>query len=105
MPASWGELLIGTKQGTTIVGGAATGPAFNCPGGICVFSVVGTFSGATIALYVLAPDGVTWLNAGTNTTLTANGMGVAYLPPGQIQAQVSGGPPSGVFAAIARVVG
>lgn len=105
MSASWGELLIGTKQGTTTVGGVATGSAFNCPGGLCVFSAVGTFAGATVALFVLGPDGSTWLNAGANTTLTAAGMGTVYLPPCQVQAQVSGGPPSGIFAALARVVG
>src|SRR4029077_9643937 len=110
MAGSWGEQLIGGKQaqaggGNPInVGGSVTGRAFNCPGGICVFSVAGTFNGATIALYVLGPDGVTWLPAGAQTTLVAPGMGVAYLPPCQIQAQVSGGPPSGIFASIARVV-
>jgi hypothetical protein len=105
MSGSWGELLIGTKQGTTTVGGAATGSAFTCPGGLCVFSVVGTFGGATVALYVRGPDGTTWLNAGVNTTLTAAGMGTVYLPPCEVQAQISGGAPSGIFAALARVVG
>lgn len=105
MSGSWGELLIGTKRGDATVGGATTGPAFDCPGGLCIFSVVGTFAGATIALFVLGPDGATWINAGVNTTLTAAGMGTVQLPPCQVQAQVSGGPPSGIFAALARVVG
>jgi hypothetical protein len=105
MASSWGELLIGQKQGTQVIGGTATGSAFDCPGGICVFSVVASaFNAATVALYVLGPDGVTWIAAGAATTLVANGMGIVYLPPCQIQAQVSGATPAGVFAAISRVV-
>lgn len=108
MAGSWGAQLIGglnTATPPVNVGGTATGAAVDCPGGIMQFSVAGTFGGATVALYVLGPDGVTWLNAGVNTTLTAAGMGIAYLAPCQIQAQISGGPPSGIFASIARVVG
>ena len=105
MAGSWGELLIGTKQGTTTVGGAATGAQFDCPGGICLFAVVGTFGGATIALNILGPDGATMIPAGTNTTLTAPGAGIAYLAPGIVQAVVTGGPPSGIFATLSRVVG
>jgi hypothetical protein len=104
---SWGALLIGNPinaAGST-TGGAATGPLVDCPGGIMAFAVVGTFGGATIALNVLGPDGATMIPAGSNTTLTAAGMGIAYLPPCQVQAVVTGGPPSGIFASIARVVG
>jgi hypothetical protein len=102
MAGSWGAQLIGS--GTT--GGTASGTLVDCPGGICVFSVVASaYNGATVTLMVLGPDGVTLIPAGAATTLTANGMGVAYLPPCQVMAQISGGTPAGVFASIARVVG
>jgi hypothetical protein len=107
MSGSWGQLLIGSgpPNNTTTAGGTATGLPYDCPGGECIFSVVASaWNSSTCALYVLGPDGATWINAGANTTLTANGMGVANLPPGQIQAQVSGGTPTAMFASIARVV-
>lgn len=99
MAASWGAQLIGL--GTT--GGTATGAAIECPGGICTMVVVATWSGGTVKLQMLGPDGTTWVDAGTNTTFTANGNGVAYLSPCMIRGFISGSP-TGVFASIARVV-
>lgn len=95
MAGSWGEKLL--------VNAAATGAQFNCPGGHLVFSVIGTFAGATVKLQFTGPDG-TLLDAGTNTTLTAPGGGVADLPPCTVQGTVTGGPPSGIYATLARVV-
>lgn len=106
MAASWGALLIGNPinaAGST-TGGAATGPLVDCPGGVMLFAVAGTFGGATITLSILGPDGATMIPAGTATTLTAAGAAIAWLPPCQVQAIVTGGPPSGIFASIARVV-
>ena len=97
MAASEGQRLI--------INGAATGNLAQVAGGIYVFVAVGTFAGATVALQMLGPDGVTLVNAGTATTLTAPGNGLAYLGPGQVQATVTGGPPSGIYASLARVVG
>ena len=106
MAASWGQQLIGTgpPNAPNTSGGNASGILYDCPGGIMVFAVVGTFAGATIKLQILGPDGVTLLDAGAATTLTANGMGIAYLPPCQVQATIVGGAPSGIFATLARVV-
>ena len=106
MAASWGALLIGTGPPNTpnTSGGAATGPLVDCPGGIMVFAVAGTFGGATVKLQILGPDGSTLIDAGAGTTFTAPAMGVAYLPPCQLQATIVGGAPSGIFATIARVV-
>ena len=53
---------------------------------------------------MLGPDGVTLLPVGATTTLTAGGLAVVDLPPCQLQATVTGGPPSGLFVSIARVV-
>lgn len=102
MAASWGAQLIGS--GTT--GGAATGPAVDCPGGLMVFvAVASNWNGATVSLQMLGPDGITMVPVSpTQTNLTANGNGAVYLPPCQVQAVVTNGPPAGVFASIARVV-
>ena len=103
MAASHGAMLISN--------GNASSSLVDWPGGIAVFAlVVGVWNGATVKLQLLAPDGQTLLDAGANTTFGngstngfVNGMGVVYLPPCQIQATVSGGPPSGVYASIARM--
>jgi hypothetical protein len=53
---------------------------------------------------MMGPDGATLLDCGSETTLTANGDGIAYLPPGQVQATIRDAVPSaGVYAALARV--
>lgn len=87
-----------------ITNGSATGGQAFWPGGNGVFTAVGTFSGATISLQYLGPDGVTWITAGTNTSLTAAGGGAFYLHACQIRALVAGGPPSGIYAEADRVV-
>lgn len=81
-----------------ITNGTATGSAVHWPGGEGTFSVVGTFSGATIKLQYLGPDGSTWMDAGADATLTAAGGCNFTLASGSIRASVSGGPPSGVYA-------
>lgn len=106
MAASWGQQLIGGMNSAGVnVGGVATGQLWDCPGGSCVMAAAGTFNGCTVTLQLLGPDGVTLLTAGIATTLTAPGLGLVQLPPCQIQATVTGGPPAGLFVTIARVVG
>jgi hypothetical protein len=73
-----------------LVKSAYTGPLLQWPGGIGVFSCVGTWGGATVTLEFQAPDNSTMIVAGTYTTLTANGAGVFNLYQGNIQAVVSG---------------
>lgn len=82
---------------------SATGSPVFWPGGIGVFDCVGTFGGATVSLQFLGPDGVTYINAGTNTNLTSAGGGVFYLGATMIQAAVTGGVPSSLYAS-ARLV-
>jgi hypothetical protein len=86
-----------------LVNGSASGSPTFWPGGIGVFTAIGTFNGATVKLQFQGPDGSTLLDAGAATTLTAAGAGVFYLPPCNIQATVVGGPPSGIQAAADRV--
>ena len=82
---------------------SATGSAAQWGGGAGVFEAAGTFSGATVKLQRRAPDGSTWFDVGTDTTLTAAGGGGFVLPPGQIRAAVTGGPPSGMYASAEQV--
>lgn len=84
---------------------SATGSAVQWDGGVGVFSAAGTFSGATVELQMLGPDGSTWITVGPDTTLTAAGAGGFVLPPGRLRALVSGGPPSGMFAQAEKVRG
>ena len=77
---------------------SATGTWVQWGGGIGIFTVVGTWAGATVTLQFLGPDGATAVAMGTDTTLTANGAGAFVYPPGKIRAAISGGPPSGVYA-------
>jgi hypothetical protein len=81
-----------------LINGSATGNAVIWPGGRGLFTVAGTFGGATVSLQYLGPDGTTWLTAGTYTTLTANGGGIFDLPEGQLRANVAGGTPSALYA-------
>ncbi len=82
---------------------AATGTAQVWQGGAGVFRVAGTFSGATVKLQYLGPDGVTWIDAGSDTTLTAAGGGVFNLDKCSVRAAVTGGPPSGMYATIDKL--
>lgn len=85
--------------------GSATGSAVRWRGGRGVFTVYSaTFSGATIKLQWSPDFGATWLDVDrsgdTYVTLTATGAGIFELPPCQIRANVSGGPPSAVYAKV-----
>lgn len=88
---------------TLLSNAAATGASSYWRGGRGMFAAAGTFNGATVKLQFLGPDGSTWIDAGTNTTLTAAGGGIFDIPPSQIRGAVSGGPPSGMYATAARV--
>lgn len=81
---------------------SATSGNVSWPGGLGVFTVTGTFSGATVKLQCIARDG-TALDVGPDTTLTAGGMGAFTLPPCLIKATITGGPPSGIYADVAIV--
>lgn len=82
---------------------AATGPEVGWGGGPGMFSVAGTFGGATVTLQFLGPDGVTWIACGPDTTLTAAGGGIFNLSNKKVRALVTGGAPSGLFADAERL--
>lgn len=77
---------------------SATGAAVQWGGGMGVFTASGTWAGATVTLQYLSPNGSTYVAMGTDTTLSADGGGVFFYPPGLIRAAVSGGPPSAMYA-------
>jgi hypothetical protein len=77
---------------------SSTGAAVIWPGGRGTFLASGTFGGSTVSLQVLGPDSSTWIDAGSYTTFTANGVGNFDLPQGKIRAAVTGGTPSALYA-------
>jgi hypothetical protein len=79
--------------------GSSTGDSMYWPGGLGTFHAVATWSGATVKLQFLGPDGSTWIDAGSECTLTDNGGGNFELGPAYIRAFVSGSP-SGVYARV-----
>lgn len=65
--------------------------------GTYVWSAVGTFSGATLTLQVLGPDGVTYIT--TAATLTAAGTAELRVGAGStVRVLITGGPPSGIYS-------
>lgn len=83
--------------------GSATGaPLVVAPGRYC-YAVDGTFSGATVALKLLGPDGTNYISVGADAALTAEGAVLVDLPAGTVIAEVTGGPPSGIHASLERV--
>jgi hypothetical protein len=69
----------------------------NWGGGEGVFTAtLGTATG--VRLQYRAADGTTWLDAGAETTLTADGGGVAALPSGGVRALCTGSASAATFA-------
>jgi hypothetical protein len=72
-------------------------------GGLYQYLVSGTFSGATIKLQVLGPDGSTFIDV-PNSSMTAAGALNVELPAGStVKSVITAGPPSGVNASLGYV--
>lgn len=82
---------------------AATGSAKSVRRGRYAFAAHGTFSGATCKLQILGPDGSTYIDAGTDATLTAAGACLVDLPDCVVKATISGGSPSAMYASLSPV--
>lgn len=84
---------------------SATGGQAIWDGGDAVFALAGSLDGETATLQFLGPDGSTWIDVGTETTLTAAGAAVATIPSGPVRVTVStgGGSPSGLYASLVSV--
>jgi hypothetical protein len=94
---------MNTQALKLIDNGNATSAAQTWHGGKGSFLVhADTWNSATVKLQCLGPDRVTWIDVGTDTTLTADGGGNFELPPGQLRAAVSG-TPTAVYAVAAGI--
>jgi len=83
--------------------GSATGaPVAVAPGRYC-YEVDGTFNGATVTLKKLGPDGTNYISVGADAALTAEGAVQVDLPACTVRAEVTGGPPSAIHAALERI--
>lgn len=83
----------------------ATGAPVQWPGGAAAFQVAGTFSGATVSLQALQPDGSTYFAVGASTTVIAAAfVSPLYLPAGAYKAVITSGPPSGIYASLSAVL-
>lgn len=85
--------------GLLLSNASATGNALPRQAGDYCFAVDGTFSGATVALQMLSPDGTNWLTI-ADTGLTSEGAMIVTLPSGRYRASVASGPPSGIYATL-----
>jgi hypothetical protein len=69
-------------------GSDATSAAKIWPGGVGIFMAEATFGGGSVKLQYKLPN-ANWIDAGPDTSLTANGGGVFELPPCEIRAAVA----------------
>lgn len=72
-------------------------------GGYYCFDAAGTFSGCTVTLSRLGPDGSTYISMGSAAALTAAGEVFIAIPSGIYKALVTGGPPTGMYARLSKV--
>lgn len=76
---------------------AATGSYVNIPSGKWQFQLAGTVGGATIAVVVKGPDGVTDLATGISFTAAGVQTVAGGIPAGKYKATVTGGAPAGLY--------
>lgn len=97
--------MIGARAPLAVPGALAAGTLVAWPGGLTAFTAIASaWNGATATLQQLGPDGATLVTvSATQATFTANGTGAVYLPAGQYQATITGGTPTGFYAALDRV--
>lgn len=80
---------------------SATGSACYWLGGKGSFIVHATFGGGTVKLQYLSADGTTWVDMGTETTLTADGGGNFEISPCYIRVNIATA--TGVYAVAGRI--
>lgn len=62
----------------------------NWGGGDGTFMAYGTFGGGTARLQFSPDSGTTWLNVGTDVTMTSDGIANFYVPSGLLRANLDG---------------
>lgn len=78
--------------------GATGSPVANIPGGSYIWSVQGTFGGATVKLQCLGPDGATFMDIPSASMTSPGQMGVAIGGNAAVKAVVTGGSPSALYS-------
>lgn len=82
---------VATPAAITADGSYPATPGYiDWEGGNGAFLLAGTVGGGTYTLQMQAPDGSSWLALGTNTTLTAAGVGGFSAPACRLRVNVSG---------------
>jgi hypothetical protein len=82
---------------------AVTGAEITIPSGRYCFAVDGTFTGATVTLTMLSPDGTNFISVGADAALTAEGAVEVALPSTTVKATVSGGTPANLYATLDKI--
>lgn len=87
---------------TLLSNASATGSATSAmAGGTYLWQYQGTFSGATLTLQSLGPDGSTYQDV---ASVTSAGQQAVLVGQGDIlRVSISGGPPSGIYSVVRRV--
>lgn len=103
---SGNPLQVGSKQETlTLINNNVASQPQTAFGGDYIWSVVGTFGGASVQLQALGPDGASYQNIGAAKTSadTTGGTGVGLGTNAVVRAAITGGTPTGLFAALSRI--
>lgn len=99
-------IQFGSKQeALTLIANNVVANPQSAFGGDYIWSVVGTFGGASVQLQALGPDGATYQNIGAAKTApdTTGGTGVGLGTNATVKAVVTGGTPTGLFATLSRI--
>ncbi len=88
------------KRIELIENGSATSSATRWPGGKGSMTVAGNFNTAIVTLQTLAGDGATWVKV---IDFAAAEHKNFELAEGQIRAEITGGPPSGLYAIAVQI--
>lgn len=95
----------GKQETLTLITNNTPAAAQSAYGGDYVWSVQGTFNGASVQLQSLGPDGTTYMNIGAAKTAadTTGGTGVGLGSNATVRAVITGGPPTGIYATLSRL--
>lgn len=101
-----GNATGGGKQETlTLIANNVAAAPQSAYGGDYVWSVQGTFNGASVQLQSLGPDGMTYQNIGAPKTApdSTGGTGVGLGSNATVRAVITGGTPTGLYATLSRL--
>src|SRR5262245_52846116 len=101
--------MMGVKSNLTLLSNSSTlgngAPIVISIGGSYLYQVAGTFTGTTVKMQILGPDGVTYIDY-TGVSHTAAGMIKIDLPAGAtVRPVMTSGTPTGMYATLGLVQG